>query len=165
PLRERGERTNRFDLVAPELDAERLTAGRREHVDETAAHRELSALVRALDALVAGERERLRQRLERQLHAEADSDRLGPRFDRRQRLGDRCGRRAHQAATREDVECTRALADEVGRRLEPGAPADATAREQRNPLVTEVPRRALRGVSCVRVLRREEDEAAAGVLV
>ena len=48
-----------LDLVAEELDPQRLAAGRREDVDEPAADGELAALLDALDALVAGERELL----------------------------------------------------------------------------------------------------------
>ena len=59
-LCERRERTNRFDLVAEELDAQRLAAGRREDVDKTAAHRELAAIVDALDPLIAGVRKQRR---------------------------------------------------------------------------------------------------------
>src|SRR5207244_11269633 len=91
PLRERRERTDRLDLVAPELDAKGLAARRREDVDDAAAHGELAALVRAFDALVAGERERLRQRLERERGTRRDVNRLGPRGGGRQRLGDGCG--------------------------------------------------------------------------
>ena len=60
-LREGRERAHRLDLVAEELDAERLAAGRREDVDDAAPHRELAAIVHPLDALVARERERLRE--------------------------------------------------------------------------------------------------------
>ena len=52
-LRERRERADLLDLVAEELDPQRLAAGRREDVDEPAAHGELAALLDALDALVA----------------------------------------------------------------------------------------------------------------
>src|SRR5438552_3649816 len=58
-LRERRERADVLDLVAPELDAKRLASRGREHVDEATAHCELSALVGALDALVTRQRERL----------------------------------------------------------------------------------------------------------
>ena len=51
-------------VVAEELDAERLAARAREHVDEPAAHGDLPALLDALDALVARERELLDERVE-----------------------------------------------------------------------------------------------------
>ena len=56
-LRERREGADALDLVAEELDPQRLAAGGREDVDEAAAHRELPALLDPLDALVAGARE------------------------------------------------------------------------------------------------------------
>ena len=59
PLGEGGEGAHGLDLVAEELDAKRLAAGRREDVDDAAAHGELSAVVHALHSLVAGERKRL----------------------------------------------------------------------------------------------------------
>ena len=110
-LRERRERADLLDLVAPELDAQRLASGRREDVDEPAAHGELPALVGPLDALVARERERLGQLLETQLLARRDPDRLRARARGRHRLRERgCrrdrrgrrprGRRAHARARR-----------------------------------------------------------------
>ena len=75
-LRERRERAHGLDLVAEELDAERLPAGRREHVDDAAADGELAALLDLVDALVAGERELLGERVDARLVAEADLDRL-----------------------------------------------------------------------------------------
>ncbi len=54
PLRERREGADLLDLVAEELDPERLAARGREDVDEPAAHRELAALLDAFDPLVAG---------------------------------------------------------------------------------------------------------------
>ena len=63
-LRERRERAQRLDLVAEELDTQRVAAGRREDVDEAAANRELAALLGAIDALVAGKREPLGEGVE-----------------------------------------------------------------------------------------------------
>ena len=60
-LGERREGADLLDLVAEELDPQRLAAGRREDVDQAAADRELSAVLDALDAFVAGERELLRE--------------------------------------------------------------------------------------------------------
>ena len=45
-----GERAQLADLVAPELDADGVLGGRREHVDDAAAHRELAARGDHLDA-------------------------------------------------------------------------------------------------------------------
>ena len=75
-LRERRERPDLLDLVAEELDAERLAAGAREDVDEPAADGDLPALVDALGALVAGERQRLDERVEADLGADANLDRV-----------------------------------------------------------------------------------------
>ena len=60
-LRERREGAHGLDLVAEELDAERLAAGRREDVDDAAADGELPALLDLVDALVAGERRAARR--------------------------------------------------------------------------------------------------------
>ena len=74
-LRERREGADRLDLVAEELDPERLAAGGREDVDDAAADGELAALLGLLDALVAGERERLGEAVDAGLVADADRDR------------------------------------------------------------------------------------------
>src|SRR5205823_6299847 len=66
-LRERREGPHGLDRVAEQLDAERLVAGRRVDVDDAAADGELAALVDPLDALVAGERELLRQAVDPRL--------------------------------------------------------------------------------------------------
>ena len=59
PLGEGRERAHLLDLVAVELDPERLAARGREDVDEPTADSELAALLGTLDALVARERELL----------------------------------------------------------------------------------------------------------
>ena len=87
-LRERRERAHLLDLVAEELDPERLAAGRREDVDEAAADGELAALLRALDALVARERELLGEALEAGLAADLEPHRLRALRRRRQPLGE-----------------------------------------------------------------------------
>jgi hypothetical protein len=53
-LCERRERADALDLVAEELDAERLATRRRIDVDDPAAERELAALLGLVDPLVAG---------------------------------------------------------------------------------------------------------------
>ena len=70
PLGEGRECAHLLDLVAAELDPERLAAGGREDVDEAAADGELAALLGALDPLVAGEREVLREAVETGLAAD-----------------------------------------------------------------------------------------------
>ena len=72
PLGEGRERAHLLDLVAVELDAERLAAGGREDVDETAADGELAALLGALDPLVARKREVLREAVETGLAADGE---------------------------------------------------------------------------------------------
>ncbi len=164
-LRERRERANRLDLVAEELDAQRLAAGRREDVDDAAAHRELAAVVDALDALVAGDRERFREPLDADLASRAELERLRSRARRRQRLRERAGRRADEPAGGEDAERAGPLADEMRRRLEPGLPADAAARQEPDLLLAEEPGRRLGGVAGVGVLGQQADERPLELLV
>ncbi len=64
PLRERREGPDRLDLVAEELDPDRIAAGRRENVDEPAADCELPALLHAVDPLVPGQGQLLGDRVE-----------------------------------------------------------------------------------------------------
>src|SRR5213078_2826804 len=72
PLRERRERPDRLHIVAEELDPNRLPPRGGEHVDDSAAYRELPPLFRALDALVAGQRERRRELVDPGLVAHLD---------------------------------------------------------------------------------------------
>ena len=119
PLGERRERPDPLDLVAEELDTKRLSSRAREHVDEPAADGDLSALLDALHALVARERELLHERVE---VASVARTRAGSRpvvrSRRRHALGERARRDADDAARREHLECSRPLADEVRRGLE-----------------------------------------------
>jgi hypothetical protein len=154
-LRERRERAHLFDLVAPELDAERLAAGRREDVDEPAANRELAALVGAFDTFVAGERKRLGEVFEADPLARRDPNRLRPRVRRWHRLGQRRGRSGDEATGGEYIERASAFADEVRRGFEAGTPVDAPARQHRNAFVTEEPGRSFGCVTCVLILRRQ----------
>ena len=163
-LRERRERANRLDLVAEELDAQRLPAGRREDVDDAAAHGELPAVVDALDALVAGDRERFREPLDADLASRAELERLRPRARRRQRLGQGAGRRADEAAAGKYRQSARSLADQMRRRLETGLPADAAARQEPDLLLAEEPGGRLGGVAGVGVLRQQADERALELL-
>ena len=149
PLRERRERSHLLDLVAVELDAERLAAGRREDVDEPAAHGELAALLGPIDPLVARERERLGEPVEARLGPDVEPHRLGPRRERRNALGERGRRGADEPAARQHVERARPFADEMRRRLEPGAPADTAPRQQRHALRADEPSRRLRRVARV----------------
>ena len=66
---------------------------------------------------------------------------------------------------REHLERAGPLSDEVRRRFETGAPADAAARQERDPLRAGEPAGRLGGVARVGVLRQEADEAASELLV
>ena len=85
-LRERREGAHLLDLVAEELDPERLAAGGREHVDDATAHGELAALVDPLDALVPGERELPGEPVDPRLVADPKRERARSRGARRQAL-------------------------------------------------------------------------------
>ncbi len=164
-LREGRERAHLLDLVAVELGAERLAAGGREDVEQAAADGELAALVSALDPLVARARELLRQAVEAGLAADLQPDRLGPCSRRRHALGERGRRRGDEAAAGEDVEGAGALADEVRRRLEARAPADAATRQQRDVVGADEPAGRLGDVARVRILGQEHDETTLELLV
>jgi hypothetical protein len=103
PLRERREGADRLDLVAEELDAERVPPGRGEDVEEAAADGELPPLVDLLDALVAGEREPLGEVLHSDVLADPEPDRLGPRLRWRRALGESGGRRTDEPAARQHL--------------------------------------------------------------
>ena len=164
-LRERREHPHLLDHISPELDSKRLAPGRRKDVDEPAANCELTALVRALYALVAGERERLGKLLEADLLFGGEADRLRTRRDRRHRLGE-CGCRGDdEPAGREDVERTGPLPDEMRRGVEARAPVDAAAREHCDAFLAEKPRRALGGIARVLILGRQQDERTVELLV
>jgi hypothetical protein len=160
PLCERGEGTDRLDLVAEELDPQRLAPGRRVDVDETAAQREVAALLDPVDPLVAGERELLGECLDARLVAGAQAERLRPGLLRGHALRERGRRRDHEAAARQDVEGPVPLADQVRRRLETRFPAHAPAREEADVLRPDEPACRLREVAGVAVLGDEHDQAA-----
>ena len=164
-LSERRERSHLLDLVAEELDAERLAARAREHVDDAAAHGELPAILDAIDTLVAGEGERLGEPVDTRLVAGPDRDGSRPRCDRRHPLGEGRRGRAHEPAAREHVERPVALAHEVWWRLEPGFVAHAPAGKKRDTLFAEQPARRLGRVSRVGVLGQQHEERTTGVLV
>jgi hypothetical protein len=91
-LGERRERANLLDLVAEEVDAKRLATRRREHVDEAAADGELPALVHAIHALVARERELLREPVDARLVADPELERGRSGPERRQAVRKRASR-------------------------------------------------------------------------
>ena len=83
PLGERREGADLLDLVSEELDAERLSTGRGEDVDDPAPHGELPALLDPVDPLVAGQREPLREAVDAGLVADAELERRRSRVERR----------------------------------------------------------------------------------
>jgi hypothetical protein len=80
-------------------------------------------------------------------------DRLRPRLFGRDALGRADGRGADEAAGSEHLEGARPLTEQVRRRLEPAAPADAARGEETDPLLAEEPGRCLGGVPRLRVIR------------
>ena len=164
-LRERRESTDLLDLVSEELDAERLAPGRREHVDDPAAHRELPSLVDALDPLVPGERERLGEPVHPRLVSDSQLDRRRPRLRRRQALREGGDGSAHEPARVEHVERAEALADEVRRRHETRVERDSAARHVRDVRGAREPRGALGRVARVRIVGEQDEQCVADLLV
>ena len=157
-LREGRERAHRLDLLAEELDPERLAPGRREDVDDASPHGEMTAIIHPLHTLVARKRKRLRQPFDAGLESRPQLDRVRASLRRRQPFRERPRRGADKPAARQHVERARPLADEVRRGRQPRLRRDASARQQADRLVAEEPGRALGGVAGVRVLRHEHDE-------
>ena len=93
-LCERGKGANALDLVSEELDPKRLAARGRVHVDDAAPERELAALLRLVDPLVAGEREFPCESVDSRRLSGRDEDRVRPRAGRRHAFGKRGGGRA-----------------------------------------------------------------------
>ena len=102
---------NALDLVSEELDPKRLAARGRVHVDDAAPERELAALLRLVDPLVAGEREFPCESVDSRRLSGRDEDRVRPRAGRRHAFGKRGGGRADETSRREDVERPGPLAD------------------------------------------------------
>ena len=163
PLGEGGVGAERLDLVSEELEADRLAAGRGVDVHDPAAHRELPALLRLLDALVTGESESLDELLASRRVAHAKSDGLRPRLLRRHALCRADRRGADEPAGLEDLEGAGALADEVRRRLEPAPPAHSARGEEADVLIPEEPARGLRSVPGLGVVREDDDERSAAL--
>ena len=165
-LGERREGAHLLDLVAEELDAQRLAARRREDVDDPAADGELAALLGAVDALVAGERERLREAVEARLGADLEPD-------RRRRARTRAAIPSASAVAEAQTSPPRASTSRArarsptrcggGSRPEP----QRTPRpgQQRDALGADEPARRLGGVARVGVLGQQADEAPLELLV
>ena len=165
PLRERREGADALDLVAEELDPVRLAARAGEHVDKPTAHGDLAALLDALDAGVAGERQGLDEALDPRLVAPCHPQGRRPRLGWRQRLGGRKRRGADEPARRENLEGPGALADQVWRRLEPRSEANAAGRQEGDPVVADEPACRLGDVARIGVLGQEHAKAATELLV
>ena len=84
---------------------------------------------------------------------------------RRQALGERGHRRAHEAARLQHVKGAEALADEVRRRHKARIERDAAARHERDPCGAREPGRTLRRVACVGILREQHEQRGPELLV
>src|SRR5262249_39753411 len=115
-LREGREGANALDLVAEELHAQRLPSRRGEDVDQSAANGHLSALLDAVDALVARADQALGEPVDAGVAAELELDRPRPGRTRRDELRDGEGGRAPDAALLEHLQGAGALPDAVRRR-------------------------------------------------
>ncbi len=137
-----------LDVVAPELDAQRVFLGRREHVQDAAAHGELAALLHQLHARVRGGRQGLDDLVQVGGGAGAQGDRLQVAEALDLRLehgahgrdddGDRAGLGVVGAGVRQATQYGEAAADGVAAGAEPlvrqGLPGrvldDALGRQQ-----------------------------------
>ena len=164
-LGERREGADALDLVAEELDPQRLPARRRVDVGDPSPQREVAALLHLVHSLVSGKGELLCERVDTRLVAGRKTNRLGSRLGRRHRLGQRRGGCAHEPAGGEHVQGAGTLADEVRGRLQSRAPVDASAGEERDLVVAQEPAGRLGSVARVGVLRREDDERSCQLLV
>jgi len=87
-LGERGERPHLLDLVAEELDAQRLSPGAREDIDDPSSNGDLPALVGTLAPLVPGEGKRFDELLEGESDPRGESQRHRARRRRRDPFGE-----------------------------------------------------------------------------
>ena len=142
-LREGGERGEPLEAVAEELRADRLAAGRREDVDETAAHRELAALLHRVDALVSSVGQLAGQLVEGPVLAEAKLDRARPHRLGREPLDERVRRDRDEASGGERVERPRPLTRQVRGRIEAGAVRGAAGGHEGHGLALKERRRRL----------------------
>ena len=165
PLGERRKRTHLLDLVPEQLHAQRLATRRREDVDDPSPDRELATLLDPVDALVTGVRELPGEPVQTRLCPDDEPHRPRPRLRGRQALGERRRRRADEPPCGENVQGAGAFADEVRRRLEARCVRDPAARKQRDPIGTQKPGGPLGRVSCVCVLREDDQQPSAELLV
>ena len=157
-LREGRERPYLLDLVAEQLDAQRLPARARKDVDQPSPHRDVPSVLDPLDPLVSGEGQRFDQTVQSRARTGRDADGVGASLDRRCALGERPGRHAHETALLEHCQRARPLADEMRWWLETRSERHAAAREERDASRIHVPGNRLRGVAGFLVLGEEADE-------
>ena len=137
-----GEPADLLDVLAPQLDAQRVVLGRREHVDDPAAHGELAALLHHVDARVRGGDQPLGEVREVDPVPRADRDRLQLAQPVDHRLQQRAHRQ-HEHADRAGVP----LGLRVREPPEHGEPAGHGVAAGREPLVRQrLPRRQHRDV-------------------
>src|SRR5262249_58224099 len=127
-LGERRERAHLFDLVPEELDAQRLAAGGREHVDDPAANGELAPLLNPLDPVVARKGKALRKPVAPRLVTDLETDRARPPCRRGQPGGKRPRGGADEAAPAPNVDRTERLAAAMWRRRADGSAGGAPPR-------------------------------------
>ena len=159
-LREGRERPYLLDLVAEQLDAQRLPARARKDVDQPSPYRDVTSVLDPFDTLVSGEGQRSDETVQSRARARRDADGVGASVDRRRALGERPGRDAHETTLLEHRLCARPLADEMRWWLETRSKRNAAAREERDPTRVHVPGNRLRSVACFLVLGEEADERA-----
>ena len=166
-LGERRERADLLDLVAEELDPQRLAAGRREDVDQAAADGELPPLLDPLDALVPRRGERAR-RATSMPGSSPRRDRSGAGRARRPAADGSASAAADaqtspprastsSARARSPTRCGGGSSPEPQRTPRDGSSADL--------VVADEPAGCLGGVARVGVVGEEHDEAALDLLV
>ena len=140
-LREDREARDALDVVAEQLDAHRLGARRREHVEDVTTHGQLAAVADTIDACVSGSDERGDGLVAHELAPALRVQGRGPALRRRDTLDQRGRGDGHDATGLEQPETPGALADEVWRGLEPRAVGDAARGHEADHVGGRVPGR------------------------
>ena len=164
-LGERRERANLLDVVSEELDTNGLSPRAREHVDESSADGNLSALVDAFGTLVSGKCEGLYERVETDVALCANLDRFRSRILGRKAFRESSRRRADETSSGEDVERSCSFADEVCRGFEPRTELDTAARKQRDFRRIGIPGDGLCGIARLLVLGKKAEKGSLEGLV
>ena len=160
PLCERREGAHLFDLVAEELDSQRLATGRREDVDDPASNRELTPFLDALHSLVTRQRHRFGNAVGTGLVADCEPDRLRALILGWEAIGECACRGADETAATEYGQGTEPLAHEMRGRLEPRSVRNPSARQQGDAVGADEPRDGLRRIACVCVLGQQHEQRA-----